>query len=106
MMNSWERLSHNTVGCRYNAVHYNTILHTSLQEGRQDINESLDPQKTPHTLTGELWGVFCEHFGEIWPRYKGIALKFDPGIYVEIIDFVNSASIKTDPWKKFILQLI
>ena len=24
--------------------------------------------------TGELWGVFCEDFGENWPRYNGTAL--------------------------------
>ena len=26
------------------------------------------------TLTGELWGVFCENFGENWLRYNGTAL--------------------------------
>ena len=25
-------------------------------------------------LTGELWGVFCEHLGENWPHYNGTAL--------------------------------
>ena len=30
---------------------------------------------TPHlTLTGELWGVCCEDFGENWLRYNGTAL--------------------------------
>ena len=33
--------------CRYNAIQYNTILHTSLQWLRQNINENLDTQKTP-----------------------------------------------------------
>ena len=34
------------------------------------------PQKdTPYlALTGELWGVICEDFGEKWPRYNGSAL--------------------------------
>ena len=25
-------------------------------------------------LMGELWVVFCEDFGENWPRYNGTAL--------------------------------
>ena len=25
-------------------------------------------------LTGELWGVYCEHIGANWPPYNGIAL--------------------------------
>ena len=30
---------------------------------------------TPYlTLTGELWGVYCEDFGENRPRYNGTAL--------------------------------
>ena len=30
---------------------------------------------TPHlALTGELWDVFCEDFGENQPRYNGTAL--------------------------------
>ena len=39
----------NTVECRYNAVQYCKILHEWLQELRQNINQMLDPQKTPHT---------------------------------------------------------
>ena len=32
---------------------------------------------TPYlTLTGELWGVFCEYFAENWPRYKSTALYY------------------------------
>ena len=38
-----------TVECRYNAVQYCKILHKLLQELRQNINQMLDPQKTPHT---------------------------------------------------------
>ena len=30
-------------------------------------------------LTGELWGVFCEDFGENWRCYYGIALYFLEG---------------------------
>ena len=32
----------------YNAVHYNTIMHTSLQWLRQNIDQGLHSQKTPH----------------------------------------------------------
>ena len=32
-------------------------------------------EDTPYlALTGELRGVFCENFGENWPRYNGTAL--------------------------------
>ena len=32
---------------------------------------------TPYfALTGELWDVFCEYIGEIWPRYNGTALNY------------------------------
>ena len=55
---------HYTVRCRYNAVQYNMILQTSLQWLRQRMNDSLNPQKTPH----ELWGVFCDDCGVNWPR--------------------------------------
>ena len=39
----------NTVECRYNAVQYNKILHTSLQWRGQNINKRLNLQKTHHT---------------------------------------------------------
>ena len=67
----------NTIECRYNVVQYNMILHTLL---RQSINRNSYSQQTPHitpsylTLTGKLWGVYCEEFGENWLRYNGTAL--------------------------------
>ena len=36
--------------CCYIVNYYNMLLHTSLQELRQNINQRLNPQKTPHTL--------------------------------------------------------
>ena len=36
--------------CCYNTVQYNMILHTSLEELRQNINQRLNSQTTPHTL--------------------------------------------------------
>ena len=38
-----------TVKCRYNKVQYGTILHKWMQHLRQNINQMLDSQKTPHT---------------------------------------------------------
>ena len=38
-----------TVECRYNAMQYNTIIHTSLQWPRQNLNPGLHSQKTLHT---------------------------------------------------------
>ena len=37
-----------TVERPYNAIQYDMILHTSLSSLNQNINKSLDPQKTPH----------------------------------------------------------
>ena len=66
------------VECRYNTVRYNTTLHTPLYWLTQNMNQTLDSQKTLHgsTVGGELWSVYCEDFGEKWPRYNGIALYF------------------------------
>ena len=36
------------VGCLYNAVQYNMILHTSMQLLKPNINQSFSTQKTPH----------------------------------------------------------
>ena len=36
------------VECRYNAVRYSTILHSTLQRLKSNINRNLNPQKTPH----------------------------------------------------------
>ena len=38
-----------TIEDRYNAVQYCKVLHKQLQELRQNMNQMLDPQKTPHT---------------------------------------------------------
>ena len=48
------------------------ILHASLQWLRQNTNQSLNTQDTTYlTLTGKLWGAFCEDFEENWLRYNG-----------------------------------
>ena len=39
-----------TVECRYNTVQYDTILHTSLQLPRQNINQSVNPQRHPMAM--------------------------------------------------------
>ena len=40
--------------------------------GESDIRITTD---TPYmALTGELWSVYREDFGENWPRYNGTAL--------------------------------
>ena len=47
-----------TVGCRYNAVQYNTILYIPLQWLGKNTNQSLIIKKctTYFALTGEPWG--------------------------------------------------
>ena len=63
-----------TVGCHYNAGQYN-IFHSPLHWPMQNINQTLDSQKTLYlALTGELWSVYCEDFGEKLSRYNGTAL--------------------------------
>ena len=68
------------VECRYNVVQYCKISHKKLREVGRNINQMVDPQKTPNTspvnlaLTGVLWGVFCDYVWENWPRYNGTAL--------------------------------
>ena len=48
-----------TVKCRYNAVWFITILHTTLWWQWQKVNQILESQQTPClALTGELWGPF------------------------------------------------
>ena len=39
----------NTVWCRYNTVNYFMILHIILQTQQQNINQTLNSQKIPHT---------------------------------------------------------
>ena len=65
-----------TVEHRYKAVQYCKILHKLLQELRQNINQMMDPQNTPHTSPWRpSYGcVFCEYLWENWPRYNGTAL--------------------------------
>ena len=37
-----------TVKCRYNTVHYNIMLHASLEWRMWNINQNLNTQKAPH----------------------------------------------------------
>ena len=65
----WVQNWESTVECRYSAVQYNMKLYTSLVRQGQNMNVSLNPQQTP-----QLWGVFCDDFGENRPHYNGTAL--------------------------------
>ena len=40
-----------TVECRYNAVQYNAIFYTALHWLKQNINQSVKAQITPHIST-------------------------------------------------------
>ena len=70
---------------RYNQVplqrgpiyHYITHGTAMTAEHVSDFNLTRD---TPHlALTGELWGVYCEDFGENWPHHNGTALFHNAG---------------------------
>ena len=64
----WAEFTHHcgTVKSCFNGLHYIMVLHTSLQELRQNINQEAEPTKdTPYLpLAVQLWGVFHEYFGE------------------------------------------
>ena len=42
------KFTQDTIECRYNAVHYNMMLHASLQWRMRNINRNLNTQKSPH----------------------------------------------------------
>ena len=61
-----------------------------MAENESDIRITTE---TPYlALAGELWGVFCEDFGEKWLRYNDIALQY---VLLQLwqrmkpLDFVN-----------------
>ena len=64
-----------------------------MAECESDIRITIE---TPYlTLTGELWGVYCDDFGENWPRYHGttlyVVLLFDTDIfYIQMFAMVIS----------------
>ena len=61
----------NTVECRYNAVQWYTRMLTSLLWPRQNINQGLHSQKTPHiSLSRARYGVFI---GSVLKKiYRGV----------------------------------
>ena len=60
---------------RYDEVRYIMILYTARRWHGVDPNDTFDSQKA---LTGELWAVYCEYFGEFWPHFNGTALYLLP----------------------------
>ena len=66
----------NTVRYRYNAIQYNMIQHISIALTETEYELEFEYMKDTQylALTGELWGVFREDFGENWPGYDGTAL--------------------------------
>ena len=57
-------------GLIYHGITYDTAI--GVPENESDIRITTD---TPYfTLTGKLWGVYYENFGENWPRFNGTAL--------------------------------
>ena len=77
-----------TVNCGYIAVKLIRISHTTQCWQGLNINETLTPQHTPHTLPsrasygvwGKLWGVTCEYFGVNGPCYNGTTLYIFRGL--------------------------
>ena len=65
-----------TLECRYNAVQFIMISHTTPPCQQQNVDQTSNSQQIPlHlTITGELWCVYCDDFGVNWPCYNGTAL--------------------------------
>ena len=56
--------------CTCHNITYDTAI--AVAESKSYIRITTD---TPYlALTGELWGVYCEDFGENWQRYDGTAM--------------------------------
>ena len=53
----------NTVECRYNAVQNNMVLHTPLQQVRQNINEKLSPKEIHH-----ISPYYRVYFVNVWEK--------------------------------------
>ena len=71
MVPAWQH----RVECRYNAVQYCKITLIIAETEAKNKSDAGSTKDTPYfALTGELWGVFCEHLWENWPRYSGIVL--------------------------------
>ena len=63
------------VGCHYNMVQYQMVLHSPLHWLGQNMNQ-FTKLASGNNLMGELWGVFYEDFSENWPRYNSTALYY------------------------------
>ena len=63
----------------------------TVAESESDVRITTN---TPYlALTGELWGVCCEDFGENWRRYNGTALYLLPLVAVMVSDVLDAWSV-------------
>ena len=54
---------------------YHDIIYGTAMTGAELKSDFKFTTDSPYlALTGELWGVYCEDFGENWPSYNGTAL--------------------------------
>ena len=67
-----------TVECRYNTVHFITILPSALRWQQQNINQTSKSQQTPHTSPSPAsYGMsIVRIWGKKWTRYNAIVLYF------------------------------
>ena len=94
----------NAVACRYNVIQYGMILHTPLQEWRQNINQGLKLQLQGMPIPrANRRAMGCILLLEIWPCYNGTALcslscrwlSTSIAIAMEILQCCSGASIWT-----------
>ena len=60
------------------------VLSTAMTKGEHKSSISLTKDTPYLALTGELWGDYCENFGESWMRYNGIVLHITGPLYGEV----------------------
>ena len=74
----WREVSHQVVVID----RFHCILCCSTVTDAEQKSEFVFTKDNPClALTGELWGVYCEYFGENWPRYNGTALYMRLGVF-------------------------
>ena len=76
-------LSIGTVVCHDDTVHYDMILHTSLQLLGQNMNQSVKPQNTPHTPP---WRVsYRVSFVTIWEKICRVIMALHCILYIQYV---------------------
>ena len=83
-----------TVECRYNAMQYNTIIHTSLQWPMQNPNQGLHSQKTLHTSPS--WASYGVYIVNIFEQTDRVITALHRTWYC--VEWIFSHIDSSGPW--------